>query len=351
MSCPIESLLNTGTQLWLDSVDPDLVQAAYAQGFTGATSNPVIISNLIASGRFDDWLRKLLKEKSSNEDVAWYLADTLVRDAQAVFNPVWQKTGGDDGYVSFEVDPLLEDSERGPEHGERVAQYVALATTWAKGHDNRLIKVPATAAGIDALESIVASGVNVNVTLIFTLRQYEAARDAVWRGAQQLGDLRNFKSVYSIFISRVDVYTARHVPDLSPEAQGEVGIVNAKRIWFANEAYWRDRETPLRQQIVFASTGTKNPDDPPWKYVAALAGSDIQTNPPETNDAVAASGLTFERTVDRMPPDAVVEEIDRKVDMEQLESRLMAEGIEKFATPQKQLLERIEEKRSALASS
>ena len=103
--------------------------------------------------------------------------------------------------------------------------------------------------------------------------------------------LEHFKSVYSIFVSRVDVYTEKHVPDLSPAAQGQVGIVGAKRIWLENQKFWAKRPTPLRQEIIFASTGTKKPDDPPWKYVAALAGSDIQTNPPATNEAVEASGL------------------------------------------------------------
>ena len=348
MSSSIASLLETGTQLWLDSVDPDLVRAARAQGFTGATSNPVIISALIASGRFDDRLRDLVAASATNEEIAWRLADHLVSDAEGVFQPVWRDGGGDDGYVSFEVDPLLEDPETGPPHDERVARYVELARKWARGHDNRLIKVPATPAGIEALEPIVAAGVNVNVTLIFTLRQYEAARDAVWRGATRLGDRSRFKSVYSVFISRVDVYTARHVSELSPAAQGQVGIVNAKRMWQANQSFWQQHKTPLRQQIVFASTGTKNPDDPPWKYVAALAGSDIQTNPPQTNDAVAESGLTFQRTVDRLPADEVLAEIDAKVDMERLETVLMEEGIAKFAEPQRALLAGIESKRAAL---
>ena len=128
------------------------------------------------------------------------------------------------------------------------------------------------------------------------------------------------------------------MPQLSPAAQGMVGILNAKRIWAENQAFWAERSTPLRQEIVFASTGTKKPSDPPWKYVAAFAGSDIQTNPPATNEAVAQSHRIFTRQVHRLPPPAVVEEIDRMVDMEKLEATLMAEGIAKFANPQKALL-------------
>ena len=104
--------------------------------------------------------------------------------------------------------------------------------------------------------------------------------------------------------------------------------------------------TPLRQEIIFASTGTKKPSDPPWKYVEAFAGSDIQTNPPATNEAVARSNRTFTRQVDRLPPPAVVEEIDRLVDMEKLEATLMAEGIAKFANPQKALLALVAKKRA-----
>src|SRR5690606_33801988 len=108
-----------------------------------------------------------------------------------------------------------------------------------------------------------------------------------------LQSLDRFKSVYSIFVSRVDVYTEKHFPQLSPEAQGQVGIVNAKRIWQENQNFWQAHAVPLAHEIVFASTGTKKPEDPPWKYVEALAGSDIQTNPPATNEAVEQSGRTF----------------------------------------------------------
>jgi transaldolase len=191
--------------------------------------------------------------------------------------------------------------------------------------------------------------VPLNVTLIFTQRQYEAARDAIWRGASRLDSLERFKSVYSIFLSRVDVYTEKHVPQLSPEAQGTVGILNAKRMWLTNQEFWKSKGTTLRQEIVFASTGTKNPADPPWKYVAALVGSDIQTNPPETNEAVEASGKSFSRTIDQLPPPAVVDEIDREVDSDQLGEQLLVEGIKKFADPQHKLLNQVDERRSSLA--
>ncbi len=264
---------------------------------------------------------------------------------------MWEQTKGNDGYVSFELDPLLEDPAANIPHGQRVQRYIELGKQWSSGHKNRMIKVPATAAGLDALEPLASAGVTLNVTLCFTPRQYHAAREAIWRGAQQRSSSAGLKSVYSIFVSRVDIYTEKHVPELSPAAQGQVGIVNAKQIWAENQEWWKAKSVPLAQEIIFASTGTKKPEDAPWKYVAAFAGSDIQTNPPATNEAVAKSGRTFTRQVDKLPVQAVLDEIAAKVDMQKLEDVLMEEGIKKFADPQKALLKVIAEKRKALVGA
>jgi transaldolase len=351
MPSPLESLIACGTKLWLDSVDPRLVASNRQFGATGATSNPIIISDLIKTGRYDQRLEELLiGEGRSTSDVAWQLTDEVVRAAQEAFLPVWTATAGDDGYVSFELDPLLDDPDFDISHDDRVEQYVELGKQWSAGHENRMIKVPATPAGLAALEELSAAGVTLNVTLIFTLRQYELARDAVWRGAQRRRSLDEFKSVYSIFVSRVDVYTEKHVPELSPQAQGLVGIVNAKRLWLDNQQFWSQHATPLRQEIIFASTGTKKPQDPPWKYVAALAGSDIQTNPPATNDAVQQSGMVFRRTVDQLPPQEVLDEIDAQVNLTRMEDQLMSEGVQKFADPQKSLLSLLDERRMAMST-
>ena len=223
---------------------------------------------------------------------------------------------------------------------------------WSEGHTNRMIKVPATPAGLAALEELAASGVTLNVTLLFSARQYHEARAAVWRGAQRRGDLQSFKSVYSIFVSRIDVYTEKHVSQLSPAAQGQVGILNAQRIWADNQQYWREKELPLQQEIIFASTGTKKPEDAPWKYVAAFAGSDIQTNPPGTNDAVRENTeLVFTRQVDQLPALAIQNEIDQQVDFQHLEKVLMEEGIQKFIDPQNALLAQIAQTRASLLAA
>jgi transaldolase len=345
----LSSLIATGTKLWLDSVEPELVTKNRALGATGATSNPIIISDILKTGKFDAEIQKLIGDGLDDNAVAWAMTDRLVKQAQEVFLPVWEKTHGDDGYVSFELDPLLEDRANTMSVAERSAKYVELGKHYATGHKNRMIKVPATPGGLGALEELAAAGVTLNVTLIFSEEQYLTAREAVWRGAQRrTAGLTGFKSVYSIFVSRLDVYTEKKVPELSPAAQGQVGIVNAKRLWKLNQDFWAGKSLPLKQEIIFASTGVKDPKADPTRYVTAFAGSDIQTNPPATNDAVEASGKTFKREVEAMPPADVLKEIDAKVDMKKLETTLMDEGLEKFADPFKKLIALIAEKRAQL---
>ncbi len=350
---PLQSLVACGTKLWLDSVDPEEVKANRAFGASGATSNPIIISDLIKTGHFDDLISQYIREgQEDNEALAWSLTDRLVRSAQQEFLPVWEQSKGDDGYVSFELDPLLEDRANPMTVEQRTARYIELGKKWSKDHKNRMIKVPATPGGLGALEELAAAGLSLNVTLIFGEEQYRTACEAVWRGAQRRSaGLTHFKSVYSIFVSRLDVYTEKHAPTLSPASQGMVGIVNAKKIWQLNQQFWAAKKLPLKQEIIFASTGTKKPSDPAWKYVEAFAGSDIETNPPATNHAVQQSGRTFTRQVDKMPPQDVLREIEEKVNMKHLVDTLMDEGLRKFADPQHALLKLIAEKRASLTAT
>lgn len=351
MASALKSLIASGTKLWLDSIDPDLVRKNRQLGATGATSNPIIVSDLIKTGRFDDIISQFIRKGLGDEQIAWAVTNELVQKAQDVFLPVWEQSKGNDGYVSFELDPLLEDTQVGPPHEQRVARYIELGKQWSAGHKNRMIKVPATPAGLGALEALAAHGVALNVTLIFSPRQYQAARDAIWRGAQKRKSLDLFKSVYSIFVSRVDVYTEKHAAALSPAAQGMVGIVNAKRIWAENQAFWKPKKLPLQQEMIFASTGTKKPEDAKDKYVSAFAGSDIETNPPATNDAVEQLGQAYGRNVDKLPPANVLADIDKHVKMQHLEATLMEEGLSKFAEPQKMLIKLIADKRKALGGT
>jgi transaldolase len=349
----LKSLIGTGTKLWLDSIEPQLVRKNRALGATGATSNPIIISDILKAGGQDDKMMEFIEQGHDDTTILWEMTDMLVKQAQEVFRPVWDETMGNNGYVSFELDPLLEDLELGPKViADRTKKYIELGKKWAAGHKNRMIKVPATAGGLGALEELAAAGITLNVTLIFSERQYEVARGAIWRGAQRRNaGLDGFKSVYSIFVSRVDVYTEKFVPTLSPAAQGLVGIVNAKRLWQLNQQFWKEKGLRLQQEIIFASTGTKKPSDPPDKYVEALAGSDIQTNPPATNDAVEKLNKTYTRQVDKLPAKAILDEIDAKVDPAKQEEQLMKEGTAKFADPHKALLKLIGEKRGHLTAA
>jgi transaldolase len=127
-----------------------------------------------------------------------------------------------------------------------------------------------------------------------------------------------------------------------------VGIVHAKRIWRKNQEFWRDKNLRLQQEIVFASTGVKSSYDPPDKYVQAFAGGDIITSPPATNEAVYESPKVYNRRIDDMPPPSVIEEVDRKINTGQMESRLMAEGTKKFAESQLSLIKLIAQKRASV---
>lgn len=360
MSDALQSLIAAGTKLYLDSVHPDEIDKNLAWGAVGATSNPAIISAIVDRGGLDDAMEELLHDPNHSHDdeaIAWELTDRLVRDAQDKFLPIHQSSGGNAGWVSFELEPLIEDplglagDGMALSDSERAAMYIELGKRWAAGHANRMIKVPATTAGILALEELAAAGITLNVTLIFTADQYRRARNAVWQGAQRLPSTARFKSVYSIFVSRIDVYTQQHLPQLSPAAQGMVGILNAKRIWAENQDFWCEKGLSLQQELIFASTGVKDPQLPAWKYVEALAGSDIQTNPPETNEAIATSNVRFTRAVDTMPSPPIQAEIDAALDVDHMHQTLMAEGVAKFVKPQRALLEVVRKKRQSIVSA
>ena len=314
----LKSLIATGTKVWLDSIDPPLVKKNRAAGATGATSNPIIVADIIKAGAFNDNIAEAVGKGEPDEQIAWGLTDHLVKEAQAAFLPVWEETTGNNGYVSFELDPLLEDKAKPTPTDVGSKKYIELGKKWAAGHKNRMIKVPATAAGLGALEELAAAGITLNVTLIFSMRQYKLARDAVWKGAQRRKDgPKDLKSVYSIFVSRVDVYTEKHVPELSPEAQGQVGIVNAKRLWQENQRFWSGQGPAAAAGDDFRQHGDEEEgrSDPKDKYVARLwPAATFRRIPPATNDAVEKLNHDYTRQVDKMPPKPVLDDIDAKVD-------------------------------------
>ena len=179
MADAIRSLIATGTKLYLDSVQPSEIDQNLDWGAVGATSNPAIISGIVKAGGLDDRIESLLVAGHDDESVAWALTDALVSHAESKFEGVHGKSNGNTGWISFELDPLIEDPELGLSDSDRTQRYVELGKRWMAGHSNRMIKVPATDAGLGALEELAAAGVTLNVTLIFTEDQYNRAREAV----------------------------------------------------------------------------------------------------------------------------------------------------------------------------
>ena len=199
---------------------------------------------------------------------------------------------------------------------ERTKKYIELGKKWAAGHKNRMIKVPATAGGLGGARRTGRRRRDVNVTLIFSERQYNAARDAFWRGHQRRTDKRH----------RQDRLQHLRQPARRVHREGTCPTCRRRRragrhrerqadLEAEPASSGRTRDCRCKQEMIFASTGTKKPEDPPWKYVEAFAGSDIETNPPATNDAVQESGRTFTRQSIELPPADVLDEIDEKVDM------------------------------------
>ena len=136
----LKSLIATGTKLWLDSIEPELVRKNRALGATGATSNPIIISDILKNGAHDNDMTAMMDKGLDDQATAWGMTDKLVSDAQAVFLPVWEQSKGNNGYVSFELDPLLEDLQLAPKSiAERSKRYIELGKKWAAGHKNRMI--------------------------------------------------------------------------------------------------------------------------------------------------------------------------------------------------------------------
>ena len=228
------------------------------------------MSGLIKTGRFDSNSRSCAEGAVRRGD---RLADDrqLVRQAQQVFLPVWESTKGNDGYVSFELDPLLEDPHQTCRM-KSASRYIELGKKWAAGHKNRMIKVPATPAGLDALEELVAAGVTLNVTLIFSPRQYRPRatpsgagpqRQQTWTIQERVQHLRR----------RGWTFTPRR-PCRSCRRPRRAGRHRQRQADLGGEPAnsGREKKTPLTQEMIFASTGTKKPEDPPWKYVEAFAG-------------------------------------------------------------------------------
>jgi transaldolase/glucose-6-phosphate isomerase len=357
----LHQLAELGQAIWLDYIRRSFITGGdlddlVAEGLRGVTSNPSIFEKVIAgSNDYDDALHALGNQNKSVEEIYEALAIEDIRMAADVLRPVYDETEGADGYVSLEVSPNLAHDTWGT-----IAEARRL---WAAlDQPNVMIKVPATTEGIPAIETLIGEGINVNVTLMFSLEQYDAVAEAFLSGLERLdasgGHVSRLASVASFFVSRVDVKVDRMLDEIgSPEARalkGKIGIANAKMAYqrfkaaFSSERWERlaDKGASL-QRPLWASTSTKDPTYPDTLYPDGLIGPHtVNTLPPVTLNAFRDHGtvaFTLEAGVDEAAAQ-IGQLADLGIDLDQVTDELLEEGVEKFARPFASLMDSIEEK-------
>ena len=358
----LHELAELGQAIWLDYISRSLIAAGELQelvdqGLRGVTSNPSIFEKAIAgSADYDEDLNRLVRDGRSVAEIYENLAMTDIRSAADVLRPVYEKSGGADGYVSLEVNPALaHDTEATIAEARRL--FASLK------RPNVMIKVPATPAGIPAIETLIGEGVNVNVTLIFSLEQYEAVATAYIAGLEKLalsgGGLGKVASVASFFISRVDTAVDKALEEVgNAEIQGKIAIDNAKiaygrfREIFGSERWKKLATGSARvQRPLWASTSSKNPAYPDTLYVDNLIGPDtVNTLPPATLDDFLDHG-TVATTVDTDVEGArnrMAELVELGIDLDAITNKVLDEGVASFATSFEGLIASIAEKRQEL---
>jgi transaldolase len=359
----LERLHDAGVSIWLDTLSRELLDtgafAALVDDFvvTGATSNPTIFAKAITgSDRYDDQLRTLASGASDDlRELFFAVALDDVSRAAEVLLPVHRRTRGDDGYVSFECTPDVADDAEAT-----IAQALDL---WQRlDVPNVLIKVPATRAGVSAIEALTAHGVNINVTLLFSVERYEAVIEAYLRGLERrvaegkpVGGIR---SVASFFVSRIDTKADGILAPESP-ARGRVAIANAHRAYgrylarFGDER-WQSlqRHGAKPQRPLWASTGTKEPSYSDVLYVERLiAPGVINTMPENTLRAFAQHGAVSEPLgSDLSAAHTVLSEAAAEgVDLETITRELEREGVQAFCDAYDELLKCIHSKLGSFA--
>lgn len=358
----LEQLATTGQSIWLDYIrrafltNGDL-QSLVDEGVRGVTSNPAIFEKAIAgSADYDADLRRLAEAGHTTKQIYEELALEDIRLAAEILRPVYERTQGLDGYVSFEVNPMLAHDTAGTiEEATRI--YALL------GCPNVMIKVPATPAGIPAIQALIGKGINVNVTLIFSVAQYEAVAQAYLSGLEHLlasgGDVSRVASVASFFISRVDsaveqVLTKRRQQHLA----GLTAVANAKvayerfRLIFSGVRWQQLAALGARvQRLLWASTGVKNPALPDTFYVTELIGADtVNTLPPATLRAFLDHGEVQNTLGNNIV--AAQQHLDRLthlgIDLNAIMDRLLQEGVAAFVKAFEELMVSIAAKRDCL---
>jgi transaldolase len=362
---PLHALNAAGQSIWLDYIDRTLVQSGElarridADALTGMTSNPTIFEKALAQGTaYDEQLASL-----AGASTPWAIFEAIetddVRAACDVFRGVYDATGGNDGYVSIEVSPgAAHDPDGTVQEAHRLWKSVA--------RPNVMIKVPGTPAGCVALRRLIADGINVNVTLLFSCAAYADVIDAYLAGLEDRvatgGDVSHVASVASFFVSRVDSEIDKRLEALGTPAarllRGTAAVANAKMAYaLFGERFAGPRWAALSakgarvQRPLWASTGTKNPDYSDVKYVDALIGPHtVNTLPPATLDAFRDHG-TVARTVDadvEAARDALARIEALGIALDAVTDKLLVEGLDAFQKSFDSLLAGIERKMVAL---
>jgi len=357
---PTQSLHDLGQSLWLDNITRDILDNGTLKRYvdelsvTGLTSNPTIFDEAIGAGSaYDAGIQQKTRAGLSGEAIFLELALEDLRRAADVFRPIWERTGGTDGWVSMEVSPLL---------ASDTTQTIEAALHIHKLADrpNLYVKIPGTPEGVPAIEEAIFAGVPVNVTLLFSREHYLAVAHAYMSGLERrvaAGLDPRISSVASVFVSRWDRAVSGKIP---PELNNKLGIAVALRTYRAHcelleTPRWRALEAAgaVKQRMLWASTGVKDPKAAADLYVSAFAAPEtIDTMPEKTLLAFAQSGSV--KSV--MPKDGGdAEEVLQRfaaagVDVDALAKKLQIEGAQSFVKSWTELMKRIAEKGAALAT-
>lgn len=364
---PLVELHAFGQSFWYDNIRRKLLEDGTLQslinddGLRGMTSNPSIFQKAIGeSDDYDTQMKELIAQDASVSEIYEALALKDIQTACDMFANLYEESNRGDGFVSLEVSPhLANDTEGTIEEARRLFKAV--------DRPNVMIKVPATSAGIPAIETLISEGVNINITLMFNMAHYEAVAKAYIDGLQKLiengGDPTKVASVASFFVSRVDAAVDKKLEELNDPAaealMGKTAIANAKIVYqrfkeiFHGEAFNQLKAASAApQRLLWASTSTKNPDYPDTLYVDNLIGPEtVNTMPPNTIDAFRDHG-TVARTLDKDVDEAqlVLDNLaELGVDLSDITEQLQEDGVEAFMNSFDDLMEVIENKMGELA--
>jgi transaldolase len=360
----LQKMRELGQAPWVDELSREDIKNGGLQrmiddGIVGVTSNPSIFQKAIAgSDLYDEQLHKLAKKENDPKQMFWEVAKRDIQDACDIFMPVYEETGGEDGFVSLEVQPeIAHDIQATIDEAARLHEMV--------DRPNLFVKIPATLQGVVAIEEMISRGKSINVTLIFSLERYREVARAYIRGIQRLvengGDPSGVRSVASFFVSRIDVEANERLEDLgADDLKDELAVANAKLAYQVYKqvfggARWRSLEEKgaNRQRLLWASTSTKDPELPDTVYVDNLVGAEtVNTMPKKTIEAVMDHG-EIRPTLEEGIEDA--KELfgrlrEAGMDYEDVTDTLEQQGIEKFTQPFDEMLEEIQNKSSQLVS-